>query len=110
MSPFVILLGTIAIEGISRRSRLVKSVALVTLIFVSCFSVARFNMQEPTLYSRLPVRYVIKEIRRGVLMWDFGIGTGQHIPTCDEQYVGYRESVLSLLYALFQKGNGTADE
>ena len=84
MSPFVILLGTIAIEGISRRSRLVKSVALVTLIFVSCFSVARFNMQEPTLYSRLPVRYVIKEIRRGVLMWDFGIGTGQHIPTCDE--------------------------
>ena len=97
ISPFVILLGTIAIEGISRRSRLVKSVALVTLIFVSCFSVARINTQDLSLNYRLPVRYAFKEIRRGNFTWSFGLGAGQHIVTRDEHML----ATGNLLYPFY---------
>ena len=97
ISPFVILLGTIAIEGISRRSRLVKSVALVTLIFVSCFSVARINTQDLSLNYRLPVRYAFKEIRRGNFTWSFGLGAGQHVVTRDEHML----ATGNLLYPFY---------
>ena len=97
MSPFVILLGTIAIEGISRRSRLVKSVALVALIFVSCFSVARINRQDLSLNYRLPVRYAFKEIHRGDFTWSFGLGTGQHVVTRDEHML----ATGNLLYPFY---------
>lgn len=97
ISPFVILLGTIAIEGISRRSRLVKSVALVALIFVSCFSVARINRQDLSLNYRLPVRYAFKEIHRGDFTWSFGLGTGQHVVTRDEHML----ATGNLLYPFY---------
>ena len=103
ISPFVILLGTIAIEGISRRSRLVKSVALVALIFVSCFSVARINTQDPSLNYRLPVRYAFKEIRRGDFKWSFGLGAGQHIPTKDEHMLGTGNLLYPFYMHYFKK-------
>ena len=103
ISPFVILLGTIAIEGISRRSRLVKSVALVALIFVSCFSVARINRQDLSLNYRLPVRYAFKEIRRGNFKWSFGLGAGQHIPTKDEHMLGTGNLLYPFYMHYFKK-------
>ena len=103
MSPFVILLGTIAIEGISRQSRLVKSVALVALIFVSCFSVARINTQDPSLNYRLPVRYAFKEIRRGDFKWSFGLGAGQHVATKDEHMLGTGNLLYPFYIHYFKK-------
>lgn len=103
ISPFVILLGTIAIEGISRRSRLVKSVALVALIFVSCFSVARINRQDLSLNYRLPVRYAFKEIRRGDFKWSFGLGAGQHVATKDEHMLGTGNLLYPFYIHYFKK-------
>ena len=88
MSPFVILLGTIAIEYISQRGRTIKLTAFVLLIIISCCSIAKINVKDTSLHYRLPVRFVIKEFRRDNFLWSFGIGAGQHVATYDEHMLG----------------------